>query len=315
MLRLLHDSIVAERVDARFGLLLALLDQVDSLLPDQRKQLAEVAQELYLDDPDSGIHSVAHKLLMRLGQNPWLTETRDALSQRETSQTDWSEALEGHTLVHLEIGSRRVAIGTTETTIEQFRRYDQGYQISPKEARSEAMPVSQLYLYDCVRYCQWLSENSLPKHQWCYPSLEAMDARNFDPVENYLDRSGYRLPTRQEWNAACNAGTVTTRFYGHDPALLVYYAWDRSQSEGDLAEVGSLLPNRFGLFDTYGNVREICAARMGTTVSYWACGSSARSRAEASVADFSTRFDANVNNSDPHLGFRIARTLSADASR
>lgn len=315
VLRLLQNSIVAERVDARFGLLLALLDQADSLLPDHQKQLAEVAQELYLDDPDSGIHSVAHKLLLRLTHDQWITETRDALSQRNTSPADWSEGPEGHTLVHLEVGGRRVALGTTETTVEQFRRYDEDYRVASEEARSEAMPVSQLYLYDCVRYCQWLSESSLPKHEWCYPSLAAMDAQNFAPVENYLDRSGYRLPTRQEWNVACNAGTVTARFYGHDPALLVYYAWDRSQSEGELAEVGSLLPNRLGLFDTYGNVREICAARMGTSVSYWACGSSARSRAEASVADFSTRFHPNVNDSDPHLGFRIARTLSGDASR
>ena len=72
-----------------------------------------------------------------------------------------------------------------------------------------------------------------------------------------LSRTGYRLPTEAEWEYACRASAVTSRFFGDDPEMLplrlVHQELRRLTCTG-----GPLLPNDFGLFDVLGNVREWC---------------------------------------------------------
>jgi formylglycine-generating enzyme required for sulfatase activity len=75
----------------------------------------------------------------------------------------------------------------------------------------------------------------------------------------------YCLPTEQEWEYACRGGPMMDRFEG---AFLYYFAEPTNGSPdgkasfrgyGELVrKVGSYPPNRLGLHDMHGNVREWC---------------------------------------------------------
>jgi formylglycine-generating enzyme required for sulfatase activity len=73
-------------------------------------------------------------------------------------------------------------------------------------------------------------------------------------ARNYLQRTGYRLPTEAEMEFAIRAGAMTSRFYGESEELLVKYGWYVPNALGYIGSVGRLKPNDFGLFDMHGNV-------------------------------------------------------------
>ncbi|MBI2504242.1 MAG: formylglycine-generating enzyme family protein [Candidatus Latescibacteria bacterium] len=72
----------------------------------------------------------------------------------------------------------------------------------------------------------------------------------------------YQLPSEAEWEYACRAGTTTSWSFGNDWLQLWDYAWyientyDRGQNHA--VQVGTRLPNPWGLFDMHGNVSEWC---------------------------------------------------------
>jgi hypothetical protein len=74
---------------------------------------------------------------------------------------------------------------------------------------------------------------------------------------------GY-LPCEWEWEYASRAdcldwrATNATYYWGNNEVLLGEHAWIKTNSEGRAHGVGEKFPNRFGLFDTLGNVSEWC---------------------------------------------------------
>src|SRR5262249_1518176 len=72
--------------------------------------------------------------------------------------------------------------------------------------------------------------------------------------EKYLSRKGYRLPSEAEWEYACRAGALTSRYYGSADELLDRYAWYQHNSDDLTWPVGQKRPNDFGLFDMLGEV-------------------------------------------------------------
>jgi formylglycine-generating enzyme required for sulfatase activity len=170
---------------------------------------------------------------------------------------------------------RTYAVATTELTNEQFARFLAAvpdYATRWKAAtaarfgrppglaaysRTPDSPQIGVSWYDAARYCNWLSEQAgIPKNQWVYPeSVEA--EQGLQLPENYLHRTGYRLPTEAEWEYAARAGTTTSRHFGEDDSLLSQYAWYDTDTNRERAyPVGRLLPNQWGLFDMLGNVWE-----------------------------------------------------------
>ena len=90
-------------------------------------------------------------------------------------------------------------------------------------------PALAMTHYNAIQYCKWL-----------------------------YARTGvfYRLPTEAEWEYASRAGASTEYFFGNDEKGLADYAWYKVNSDGKTHPVGLKKPNKWGLYDIYGNVAE-----------------------------------------------------------
>ena len=93
-----------------------------------------------------------------------------------------------------------------------------------------------------------------PNHPVVYISWE--DAQAFiQKLNEVAEEETYRLPTEAEWEYACRAGTTTRFSFGEDESRLGDYAWySGNSSPYGMKDVGTKLPNAWGLHDMHGNV-------------------------------------------------------------
>ena len=145
------------------------------------------------------------------------------MSQHAITQAQWSAVME------------------TPSTAQASR----GEQASPEKSNhpltssNAQRPVDHVFWTDAVAFCHALSQKT---------------------------HRDYRLPSGAQWEYDCRAGTTAPFHFGATltPELANYngnYSYSRGpkgQYRGHTTEVGSFLPNDFGLYDMHGNVWEWC---------------------------------------------------------
>jgi formylglycine-generating enzyme required for sulfatase activity len=153
---------------------------------------------------------------------------------------------------------RSFALSAREVSVDEFLRYNPGLEFDRDVYAGDDGPITKVSWYEAAKYCRWLSEQEgVPESQMCYPEVDEIGPAMRLPAD-FLERTGYRLPTEAEWEYAARAGTSTPYFFGENPRSLRSYGWYSDNSDFRVWPGGLLKPNPLGLFDVYGNVREWC---------------------------------------------------------
>ena len=108
----------------------------------------------------------------------------------------------------------------------------------PKNINTDKInqPIRNISWYDAVKFCKLLT------------AKEKEAGRLPQGYE-------YRLPTEAEWEYAASAGSKEIYYHGSMPERLSLYAVFNT---GEINNIKSKKPNKFGLYDTLGNVWEWC---------------------------------------------------------
>jgi formylglycine-generating enzyme len=171
-------------------------------------------------------------------------------------------------------------IASVETTNAEFKKFVEftGY-VTDAERLHNAMVFEPP-----LKEFRWIQDKTA---NWRYPNGKTRggisDKLNH-PVTtiSYHDATAYckwakaRLPTLDEWEVACRAGTKGDYFFS-EPTDIVKFAniWHKKNHlESDTTDgfmttspVGSFAPNPWGLYDVYGNVFEFCEGRLNSDTS------------------------------------------------
>ena len=170
----------------------------------------------------------------------------------------------------------------------------------PSRFKGSQRPVEQVSWHDVVEFCARLTKQT---------------------------QHDYRLPSEAEWEYACRAGTTTPFHFGATLTTLANYDGRSTYASepkgvylGQTTDVGTFLPNAFGLYDMHGNVWEWCLDHWHdsyqgapTDGSAWIAGGNAERRllrggswgSYPSLCSSAYR-DWNVpDNRDYDVGFRV----------
>ena len=159
------------------------------------------ARRLYLEDPDSGVHSAAELLLRRWKHVDLIEQADRQLRQqpRLPPGRRWELGPNGHTFAivagplefwmgspdddqdrfvhetrHFRRIERSLAVSTKEVTIEQYRMFKPGFRQETRYSKEANCPANLVDWFDAAAYCNWLSkQDGIDEAEWCYPAEAA----------------------------------------------------------------------------------------------------------------------------------------------
>jgi len=216
-------------------------------------------------------------------------------------------------------------ISKTETTNEEFKKFVEATKYkTDAERRKNAMVFKP-----GLKEFEWLEDSTA---YWRFPNgisrggiENKMDhpvtCISYSDIQAYCEWAHVRLPTLEEWEIACRAGSDDNFFFGNSNTQISKYAnvWrgrdhltaDSSDGYMYTSPVASFAPNPWGLYDMYGNVFEFCTGKLketkSNTIAHARGGSWWCSR---NACNFFNSYDigrVNIHASFSNQGFRIVK--------
>lgn len=260
---LLKRIAVETEASVLFGLLSALgqydLSQLDWAQCEEYKDLL---LRIYATHPDAGVHAASGFVLRKWNFTEDVKRVScNLVHQQVQTGRDWYYTSSGMCMNIVRVAhdssdphatsEHCYAISACEVTRAQLKSLTPDAELTDQLGTSGLLPAAGVTALDALEFCRRLTrfENDQLSRN-LEDAVERLDRQSFaiDVLKN-----GFRLPTPEEWTIACRAGTSTECFFG-DKQFTDRYCWRTLDSI--ILPVGSLLPNRYGLFDTYGNVHE-----------------------------------------------------------
>ncbi len=162
---------------------------------------------------------------------------------------------------------KNYSIAATEVT---QKLYESVTGENPSFPKGSYLPVVGVSWFDCVVFCNKLSEKQNLEPCYSYKGDTDFSTWKFlkEKTENWsegkwkkfnkdfvcnFNATGYRLPTLEEWLYAAKGGE-NYKYAGSDNFDEV--GWYEENSDGGPHPVAQKKPNRYGLYDMSGNVKE-----------------------------------------------------------
>ena len=231
---------------------------------------------------------------------------------------------------HLINPLRRVTVASffiskTETTNQEFEAF---VSATSYKTDAERMHNGMIFQPGLSEF-EWIQDSTA---YWRFPNgvsrggienkiTHPVTCVSYSDILAYCTWAGVRLPTLDEWEIACRAGSETDYFFGDDQREITRYAniWhgrdhlmaDSSDNYMYTSPVASFAPNSWGLYDMYGNVFEFCSGKLNKnesrTIAHarggsWWCSKNA--------CNFFNSYDigrVNIHASFSNQGFRVVK--------
>ena len=146
-------------------------------------------------------------------------------------------------------------LGMTQVTQEQYEKV-MG-QNSSSFTGDSFLPVTNLGPAEIKEFCNRMSKAA--GLEQCYDEKTRACGAS---------KNGFRMPTEEEWEYSCRAGTTTMFSTGNTERDLDRAGWYRTNSGGRTHPVARKEPNAWGLYDMHGNVFEFCEDDWNPNLSY-----------------------------------------------